>query len=75
MNALAHCSYCGEAVDPFDRSVYRRIIGWERKLGKRTSGAPAGSDITLRETRDEFACFKCISLLREGVAVTQESLL
>lgn len=71
----APCSYCGSAVDPFARTTYRRIVGWERKLGKRASGAQAGSDITLREPRDEYACTACIDRLRRGIPAGQSSLL
>lgn len=73
--ALAVCHYCGNDVDPLSRTTYRRVVGWERKAGVRASGSHGGSDITLRELLDEYACPGCIQLLRSGVAPAQESLL
>jgi hypothetical protein len=42
--------------------------------GVRASGKHGGSDITLREQRDEWACPGCIALLREGIPVGQTRL-
>lgn len=67
------CSYCGEPVRPNDPTVWRRVIGWERKgMGP---GRRGGSDIVLREQLAEWACSTCVARLQAGVAVRQESLL
>lgn len=64
------CSMCGEEVTP--ALTYQRIVGWERK-GKSQS-RKGGSDIVLREHRDEFACMTCITRIRSGINTAQESL-
>ena len=69
------CTYCGVTLDPTSRSVYRRVVGWERIAGRRVSGKHGGSDISLREPRDQWACTHCIDRLRSGVAIEQGSLL
>lgn len=69
------CHYCGTPVDAFSRSTFRMIVGWERKAGTRASGKRGGSDVYLREPRDEYACTLCIERLKRGVSVAQESLL
>jgi hypothetical protein len=67
------CHYCTLPVDPDAPSTYRRIEGWERRaLGVSRRG---GSDITLREQLDVFACPVCIERLRSGLSVGQEALL
>jgi hypothetical protein len=48
---MAACTYCGDPIDP--QTVYRRVVGWERK--SKAASRKAGSDIVLRESRDEFA--------------------
>lgn len=65
------CTYCRDDFD--DAVAYRRVIGWERKAAADTSRR-GGSDITLREHRDEFACPECITRLRSGLNVAQEAL-
>lgn len=65
------CTFCEAEVD--DAVAYRRILGWERKAPGDTS-RKGGSDITLREHGDEFACSSCITRLRSGLNVAQESL-
>jgi hypothetical protein len=67
------CFYCGDPVDVQARTTYRRVTGWERKALAATR--KSGSDITLRETLDEYACPVCISLRRDGIQPGQESLL
>lgn len=69
MNVL--CIYCDEQVD--DAIAYRRVLGWERKAPADTS-RKGGSDIVLREQGDEFACPLCITRLRSGLNVAQETL-
>ena len=65
------CVYCGKTVD--ESHGYRRVVGWERKaVGSSRKG---GSDIFLREHRDEFACGPCIARMKLGLSVAQESLL
>ena len=68
---IVACAYCGAEVD--DALAYRRILGWERKAPGSTS-RKGGSDITLREQLDEFACPECITRTRSGLNVAQESL-
>ncbi len=67
------CSYCGESVDPLSRFVWRRVVGWERKATSQSR--KSGSDITLREPRDEYACDGCVSRLKRDVAPAQGSLI
>ena len=73
MSGYATCFYCGRTIAPAERP-YQRVIGWERMAGVRASGKHGGSDITLREQLDEFACTGCISLLREGIPAGQQRL-
>jgi hypothetical protein len=69
----ARCYYCVNAIDPHHPTTYRRVMGWERKaLG---ASRKSGSDIVLREPREEFACRTCIDRLKRGVSVDQGSLL
>lgn len=66
------CWFCGDPVDPAGRSTWWRIVGWEHKAAgpKRKSG----SDIALREPRDEFAHDRCVRRAQAGVASGQETL-
>lgn len=64
------CTFCGGEVD--ERSAFRRVSGWERKAV--VASRKGGSDIVLRQSHDELACFACITRLRAGVNVAQESL-
>lgn len=68
------CTYCHEPVNPDDRTVWRRIQGWERKASSASSRA-GGSDISMREPTGEFACALCITRLKTGVTPGQTSLL
>jgi hypothetical protein len=70
---LAVCTYCKRPVDPRAQTTYRRVLGWERKALARSRRG--GSDITLRESRDEFACPTCVDRLQQGLGIGQESLL
>ena len=68
------CYFCGEPIlEP--KTSYTQITGWERMAGIRPSGKQGGSDIYLREPTGEVACETCITKLRAGVALEQESLL
>ena len=69
------CHYCGDPIDPFDRFTWRRVVGWERIAGVRASGKHGGSDITLRQPRDEYAHPHCVERIKSGLSVRQESLL
>jgi hypothetical protein len=69
----AYCLHCGDLVDPLSRFTWRRVLGWERKAAASTR--KSGSDIALREPRDEYACDRCISRLKRGVAPAQGSLM
>lgn len=62
------CSFCGTEID--ESIAYQRIVGWERK--RMQGGA---NQVTLRETRDEFACIHCIDKARHGLDPGQGSLL
>lgn len=70
---MTACTYCGDPVDLQHDTVYRRVVGWERK--SKAASRKAGSDIVLREARDEFACDPCVRRLKRGVAPTQEALI
>jgi hypothetical protein len=67
------CAYCGDPVDPTSKYVWRRVIGWERK--STGAGRKSGSDIALREPRDEYACNACVALRRGRVTPGQETLI
>jgi hypothetical protein len=67
------CTYCGKPVDLAARSTLRRVVGWERKAA--AASRKAGSDVVMREPRDEYAHEACVALERAGVNVAQGSLL
>jgi hypothetical protein len=68
------CVYCKDPVDPEDKSVYRRVEGWERR--PLASSRRGGSDVVCREhVVDVFACWLCVDRLRAGVSPQQETLL
>jgi len=67
------CAFCGDPIDPASRYIWRRIVGWERKASGVTR--KSGSDIALREPRDEYACNACIASRRGRVSAGQESLI
>jgi hypothetical protein len=67
------CVYCGTAVDARAIGTWRRVVGWERKAD--AASRKSGSDIALREARNEYACNACVSLLKAGLSTRQESLL
>lgn len=70
---MKSCFYCAESVDPHETTTYRRIVGWERKaLG---ASRKSGSDIKLREPREEFAHSRCVDRAARGINARQESLL
>jgi hypothetical protein len=69
----ARCHYCGDPVDPQSRFTWHRIVGWERKAV--SASRKGGSDIALREQREEFACDQCVHRLQQGLAPLQEALL
>jgi hypothetical protein len=73
MTAARICAFCGDPVDPLSRFTWRRVIGWERKAA--ATSRKGGSDIALRESRDEYACDVCISRQKNGLAPSQESFL
>ena len=70
----APCTYCGTSVDPTSRYTWRRVQGWERKAHA-SSTRRGGSDISLRETIDVYACEQCIRKLKSGVSPEQDSLI
>ncbi len=67
------CFYCGSTVDTQDQSAFRRVVGWERKAV--SASRKGGSDIVLRESIDDYACFACVERLKMGLNAAQESLL
>ena len=71
----ARCFYCGNDIDPLGRDTWRRIIGWEKKAGIRASGKHGGSDIALREPRDQYAHHLCVRRMQQGVNASQGTLL
>lgn len=73
MGPKRKCFYCGEPVDPTLRSTWRRVAGWERKAQSDTRRS--GSDIVLREPRDEYACDDCIRRQKRGINPTQGGLM
>jgi hypothetical protein len=72
MNEL--CPFCGERVDPTSSLSWQRVVGWQRIAGTRASGKQGGSDIALRETRQEWAHSACVRLAKSGL-LHQEALL
>ena len=68
-----HCTFCGEPVDPLSPYTWRRVIGWERKA--QAQSRKSGSDIALREARDEYACDPCVSRAKQGLPTGQEALI
>jgi hypothetical protein len=70
----ARCPFCGEDVNPANTRNWQRIVGWQRIAGVRASGKHGGSDIVLREVRQEWAHPGCITKARAGL-LGQESLL
>lgn len=69
----SRCVYCGGAVDPLARDTWRRVVGWERKAQAATR--KSGSDIALREPRDEYAHSRCVRGLQHGIDPGQGELL
>jgi hypothetical protein len=65
------CALCGQPIE-HTADAYRRVVGWERP-GRGSSGV-SGSSLVLREALDEFACGACITRLRAGLNVAQETL-
>lgn len=64
------CVFCGDKIDPQNRSVYRLVSGWERN---RDGGGL--NALALREPQDHWACHVCIDRKKRGVHVAQGSLL
>ena len=73
--SLERCHYCGCDVQPGSRTVYQRVVGWQRIAGRRLSGSHGGSDISARAVLPEFACASCVDRVKSGVSVKQGSLL
>lgn len=73
------CGLCGKPVDPLEKYVRQRVEGWQVTGAVRPSGTTGGSDIELRETRQEWAHAECVALeksqRRNGVSSRQEALL
>lgn len=63
----------GHDVDPDARTTYRRVQGWEHKATMESRRG--GSDITLREQLNEYACPRCIGRLKDGVNPDQDTLI
>lgn len=71
----ANCFYCTDPVNPLNKGTWHRVIGWERTVAVRASGKKGGSDIALREPRDEYACDQCVRRLQQGIPTGQRALL
>lgn len=69
------CTYCAKPIDATSPHTWRRVVGWERKTGKLKNRGGGGSDITLREPRDQYACDPCVRRLKAGVSPLQEAFL
>jgi len=67
------CHYCKTPIDPQSSRVWRRVHGWERKAT--ASSRKSGSDITLRQPSEVYACDDCIRRLKRGLAPTQATLM
>jgi hypothetical protein len=70
----ATCPFCGQQVDPQSPYTWQRVVGWQRMAGVRASGKHGGSDIRLRETRQEWAHPACVTLTKDGL-LHQEAML
>lgn len=68
------CPFCQKEVDPRSPYTWQRVEGWQRMAGIRPSGKHGGSDIALRETRQEWAHPACVTLARDGL-LGQEAML
>ena len=55
------CPFCLDAVDPLDRFVWQKVVGWEQR---RQQGGT--NHIALREPRDQWAHAHCVRLARQG---------
>lgn len=64
------CVFCDEKIDPRDTTAWQRVVGFQRR-GQGASRR-GGSDITLRETRQEFAHDKCVRRRKRGVGGMSE---
>lgn len=69
----ACCHYCGESVNPAERTTLQRIVAWERRAVG--DSRKSGRDILLREHREEYAHSHCVERLKLGVPIQQGSLL
>jgi len=58
---MATCRFCTRQVEPTDRNIYQRVVGWERR---RTSGGT--NAIALREVKQEWAHAHCVDRAKEG---------
>lgn len=70
---MTNCAECRKPVNPADPNTYQRVIGWERKA--LASSRKSGSDIVLREQRQEFAHAHCIHRRKLGLNPQQESMI
>jgi hypothetical protein len=61
------CPYCERPLDPNSPTTMQRIVGWQLRAGTRASGKHGGSDIYMREAREEFAHSACVRLARDGL--------
>jgi hypothetical protein len=65
------CTYCRKTVDPTSKTTYTRVEGWERRAF--AASRRGGSDIIMREQRDEYAHSHCVEKERHGIAHEQET--
>jgi hypothetical protein len=70
---MTRCAECGQPVNATDPNTYQRVQGWERKAT--AASRKSGSDIVLREPRQEFAHAHCIHRRKLGLSPQQESMI
>lgn len=67
-----NCVYCNNPLDPADGTVWRRVVGFERKA---SGGARrGGSDIALRTPSEHWACDACVTRKKRGLNHGQGSM-
>lgn len=66
---LVPCAFgCGRMVDATDPWTWHRVVGLERR------GQGGGSDVILRQRKEEYFCLSCVEKAKAGVTVGQERL-
>jgi hypothetical protein len=68
--SVLFCAKCGRSMDERIETVWRQVIGWEKK---REQGGT--NHLALREPLNQYCCNGCMTLLAAGIDPAQESLL